>query len=159
MIQSMSSTILPLSIARLQKESIHGGTLQIARQENCLPAPLSRRPSSEARPPDASKVNAEDPFHLPAAAGLLSLVWRPRSRPRPIKLQTPRYRNALRHRCVRSFSFPTRQRGSEVGSRAAGRPLPTATGKNTPGLRDTDAAAVRVCLFPPASCELISEGK
>ena len=118
MIQSMSSTILPLSIARLQKESIHGGTLQIARQENCLPAPLSRRPSSEARPPDAIKVNAEDPFHLPAAAVLLSLVWRPR--PRPIKLQTPRTRNALRHRCVRSFSFPTRQRGSEVGTRAAG---------------------------------------
>ena len=71
----------------------------------------------------------------------------------------PKIQKRPRHRCVRSFSFPTRQRGSEVGSRAAGRPLPTATGKNTPGLRDTDAAAVRVCLFPPASCEIISEGK
>ena len=57
---------------------IHSATLQIARQENCLPArpflpfsPSGRLSASAVRPPrpDASKVNAEDrpitgsPFH------------------------------------------------------------------------------------------------
>ena len=124
---------------------IHSATLQIARQENCLPArpflpfsPSRRLSVSAVRPPrpDASKVNAEDrpitgsPFHsmkyrYPSPA---SRRWMGRTR--------SNIRQKQRRPSLPCSYFPflsTRQPARPPWARAAGRSL--SEGKNTPKFR------------------------
>ena len=111
---------------------IHSATLQIARQENCLPArpflpfsPSRRLSVSAVRPPrpDASKVNAEDrpitgsPFHsmkyrYPSPA---SRRWMGRTSPDPT---SARNRGAL-HCPARTFLSSRRDGGGAGQARAA----------------------------------------
>ena len=115
---------------------IHSATLQIARQENCLPArpflpfsPSRRLSVSAVRPPrpDASKVNAEDrpitgsPFHsmkyrYPSPA---SRRWMGRTSPDPT---SARNRGALHcpARTFLSLSTRRRRRGAGAGGQEQG---------------------------------------
>ena len=135
---------------------IHSATLQIARQENCLPArpflpfsPSRRLSVSAVRPPrpDASKVNAEDrpitgsPFHsmkyrYPSPA---SRRWMGRTR--------SNIRQKQRRPSLPCSYFPflsTRQPARPPWARAAGRSL--SEGKNTPKFRHGSSV-----ILPPPS--------
>ena len=115
-----------------QNLQIHSGTLQIARQENCLPAllpppcPLSPSVSVALRGPMQARSMRRIARALPDYREALSFAGHaaaPRrsgvvilgvAAVRPIKLQTPRNRNALRTLPLHP-SFPTR-RDSAAGS-------------------------------------------
>ena len=91
-----------------------------------FPLPALARSRRLSRPSSGARCKQGQCGGSPATDYRESLSFAGRSvvvilgvaRPRPIKLQTHRNRNALRCRCILP-SFPTRQRGRNEGSRSA----------------------------------------